>query len=308
MPPVSTGTNYAGNCTASLPSLECWLVSQVVAKVKCVGCEQLQSVKKLNGHDGFAECPQCRALFDVTSDVVKRAPRGGAEFWSHGNIPQPSDVGVLVTGAEKSKLAAQPEPRYRGNARVDAGEAALLLTYKDEKLFTLRLVGMILLPPLLGCAYFLRVLGPVEPTILLISLVVLGIPTFVAVYAAAVGFVNKWRIQVDRSSLHIDLGPLRYPHKKVDLRVTNIARVVCYYDTQVLRGGVKKTLYELYAWSPSGRRESLVVGLRSAETAMFLQQRLATFLGLDSSAPVPLTNTNVNKDNASMRMSDDESS
>ena len=165
---------------------------------------------------------------------------------------------------------------------------------------------MILIPLLLSCAYFLHALGPVEPTILFVSLVVLLIPAFVAVYAAVVGFVNKWRIQADRSLLHVDLGPLPYPHKKVELRITNIARVVCYYDTQLLRGGVKKTLYKLQAWSPSGRSESLVVGLRSAETAMFLQKRLAMFLGLDSSAPVPLANTHVNKDNAST--SDDESS
>jgi hypothetical protein len=44
--------------------------ASVSVKVKRIGCERILEVKKLEAFGGFAGCPECHALFDVTRNGI----------------------------------------------------------------------------------------------------------------------------------------------------------------------------------------------------------------------------------------------
>lgn len=263
-----------------------------MAKVRCIGCGKIQSAKKLDAFDGFAACRECHAVFDVTPEVETHSRRD-AGFWPHGSIAEPSGVEVVVEGEAAPRLAGG----YRENQRAGEGGRSLLLTCKTERNVLLSLTGAM---GTVLCGVFLALFVQLGKTgalwLRVVPFVLIGLPGLAAVYALLVGIQNRARVQTDGLLLRVDEGPLPYPHEKSQVPVAGIARLCCHHDTTILRSGAKKTLYELHAWSRADRREKLLGGIRSATTAIYLQERLAAFLGLGPTGPVDLVKKDAETD------------
>ncbi len=222
---------------------------------------------------------------DVTREVVKRAPKGVAEFWSHGELALPPGVEVI----EKDDSAGLAKGAYRENARDSTNPDSIVLTFTNDKLAVGRVVGPLMIL-IFGCIFaFLWRLDPHGDTSVIVAVGVLcGLPVLGGIYLTLVGFLNRWRIHLDRNRLRIDQGPVPYPHKKIELSNTSILRLSVHQSTWTGRGSVKRTDYSIAAWLPGGRRTTFLDSLSSPTMAMYLQHRMADFLELPSRLPVDI--------------------
>jgi len=102
-------------------------------------------------------------------------------------------------------------------------------------------------------------------------------------YTALAGWLNTTRIGVDQGKISVRHGPLPWLGNK-DLDGSMLKQL--YSKEKISRGrSSSSTSYEVHAILSSGRNAKLVSGLESSEQALYIEQEIERYFGIED-APV----------------------
>jgi hypothetical protein len=99
-------------------------------------------------------------------------------------------------------------------------------------------------------------------------------------YFVIASFVNRTRVRVDRGELSIHHGPIPFPGNKI-LSTANLTQFYCTETVSNRRRGYSVS-YDLNAVQADGTKVKLLTGLTELEQALYLEQRLEKFLGIEN--------------------------
>lgn len=97
-------------------------------------------------------------------------------------------------------------------------------------------------------------------------------------YYTAALLLNSTEIRVGRRYLSVKNSPLPFPGN-CTVPVGRIEQVYC--KEKISRGRNRSVTYEIYAIAEQDRRQDIIKGLPSAEEAVFLEQEIERFLGIE---------------------------
>ncbi len=103
-------------------------------------------------------------------------------------------------------------------------------------------------------------------------------------YYTIAGFLNHTKIAVERDVLHVRHGPMPW-FGNLDLLVGDLEQL---YAKQVVKQNQNgsSTSYEVHAILRNGRQQKLISGLDEPEQALYLEQEIERYLGIED-RPVP---------------------
>jgi hypothetical protein len=102
-------------------------------------------------------------------------------------------------------------------------------------------------------------------------------------YTALTGWINRTRIRVDQGRISVRHGPLPWLGNK-DLDGSTLKQL--YSKEKVSRGRNSTSItYEVHAITNTGKNVKLVSGLESSEQALYIEQEIERYFGIED-APV----------------------
>lgn len=104
------------------------------------------------------------------------------------------------------------------------------------------------------------------------------------VYGTVCMFVNSTTLQVEGTALQVNAGPIPAPWMDVQVDRARIEQLFVKKKVSHGKNG-SSTSYEVHALLDDRTHQKLVTGLNEADQALFLEQRLESFLGI-TDAPV----------------------
>jgi len=225
-------------------------------QVVCENCNAAIAAEDLDLGRNLAKCAACGNVFNCADQLAGVA--GSSELAvEREEVPMPKGIRVF----------------RRGNA------LRIVRRWLGPKFFLLAffclvwngmMVGLFAFAIIKG-QWFLALIGSVH------GLVGLGIA-----YATLAGFLNSTTVTVMDSLLQIIHGPIRVPGNK-EFKADLLQQLYTKEHVSHSKNGTSIS-YELRAQLSDGRDEKLIGGLEKQEQALFMEQEVEKFLGIEDRA------------------------
>ncbi|MBM80993.1 MAG: hypothetical protein CMJ78_10425 [Planctomycetaceae bacterium] len=93
-------------------------------------------------------------------------------------------------------------------------------------------------------------------------------------------FINHTEITVSDGSIRVSHGPLPWGGNKT-VSADSVSQLFCYERIRRTKNGGRNYSYEVKIARDRGRNQTLVAGLHDVEQAMFIEQEIEEFLGIE---------------------------
>ncbi len=222
-------------------------------ELRCKSCGAVLTKDDVHWDLGLAQCSHCGSVFSLhglAPPVEQAAPKPDRR---RKPVPMPKNIEVINTGD-----VFQISYRWFGPQ------------YIFLVIFALFWNGFLLVWNGLAIS-----MGAWE--MMLFSLLHVAIGIVIGYYALA-GLINSTTIWVQADLLGIQHHPLPWPGSK-RLMASDIEQLYTKKVTRYSRSGPSHT-YEVHAILRQAAKEKLVGGLREAEQALYIEQELERYLGI----------------------------
>lgn len=220
--------------------------------LRCPQCGASVAADDVNLQSGFAKCRYCNSIFSFV-DQLPRSPQSPAPFHKR-QVDMPKGFRVDYPGSDMVIVRRWFSAKY----------LALLP-------FCLFWDGFLVF-------WYVMAFAAHGPLIMKVFPVLhVGVGVFLT-YMMLAGFVNSTWIAAGPAELSVRHGPLPWPGRLVVPR-TDIDQL--FSEQKVMNGknGVSYS-YKVSLLKPGGERLSLVQDLETPEQALFIEEKVESFLGL----------------------------
>ena len=215
--------------------------------ITCKNCSKEIPSQDADQEHHLIICPACKAVFKVTDK---------------GNTLVP----------------VNPPPRGLPiGTSIEVVDNELIITHRKLRLTHIGL--SIVVFPLLFFGLFFSDLATAEFLFNPLTWMVFGLA-----YYALTGYVNRTVVYVNPKLLRVRHGPL-LPRRNSQIKVKDIKQLYVKQHVQRTKKG-STTTYQLYVTNRNGQKTELASGLDSPEQALFLEQEVERYLGIEDK-PVP---------------------
>jgi hypothetical protein len=223
--------------------------------VFCTHCGIRISADDLNIDTGLARCRACHAVFSFTEALAQHPPAPSAPH-------------------ARGDLLAAPPPGVRVE---DLGGLLRITRRWFHPVMFFLLFFVIAWDGFLVFWYSMAFTLDDAPWIMVVFPIAHLAVGIGLTYFVVCGFVNSTTIAVGQGLLTIRHGPLPWPGNPT-LNASDLDQLYCKRSVSYSRNGHATTTYALHALDKLGRRHKLVANLREEDEAIYLEQRLESFL------------------------------
>ncbi len=224
-----------------------------MVELNCKKCGAPIESKDINLEMGLARCAHCGTVFSLKNLSGSKMSGSVARRTARAPVPMPKNVEVFDTGTGWQISYRWYAPKYIGMI-----------------IFTLFWNGFMCAWHAISLsmgAYMMSVFG------LLHTVIGIGVA-----YFTLAGFLNRTTITVELGLLTIQHGPLPWVGNK-HLLDEDIKQFFCKEKVSHSDSGTSYS-YDVYADLRDGESKKLLSGLNSAEQALFIEQELERYLGI----------------------------
>jgi hypothetical protein len=223
-------------------------------QINCRYCASEIPAANINLDNLLAKCANCNAVFNIAGEVGMSSGEKPKQF-KRDNVPMPKYV------------------------QVDEGFEELKITRKWFTLYQVPLVFFAVFWNGFMLLWYGIALTTRQGQMATFGLLHLAVGLFL-IYLVATNFINETLITVNNQSIDIKHGPIPAWGNKT-LNPSDIAQIYC---KEVISRGRRSTTitYEVSAIMHDQRRESLLTGLYNPEQALYIEQEIERFLGIQN--------------------------
>jgi hypothetical protein len=222
-------------------------------QIVCPKCDATIPADNLDLGRNLAKCGVCGEVFNCAAQLDGLASPGGGDI-KRGEVPLPKGLRVYRRADGLRILRRWLGPKFFGLAFFCLFWNGFMVVW-----FTIAITQK---------QWAMAAFGTVH------GLVGLGVA-----YFTLAGFLNTTTITVVHGLLSVTSGPIRVPGNK---NITADALQQLYTKRHVSHGKNGTSIsYELRAQTTDGKDEKLVGGLDKQEQALFMEQQIEEFLGIE---------------------------
>ncbi len=223
-------------------------------QIHCRYCAAEIPPENINLDNLVAKCSSCNAVFSIAGELRM----------AEGEKPK------------KSQRQSVPMPKY---VQVEETPGELKITRKWFSLLQVPLVFFAVVWNGFMLFWYSIAISTGQGQMALCGTLHLAVGLFL-IYTVATNFVNSTLITANAEQLDIQHGPIPAMGNKT-LTAVDIVQVYC---KQTIHRGKNSTsvTYEVLAIMNDQRRETLLNGLYNAEQALYIEQELERFLGIEN--------------------------
>ncbi len=217
-------------------------------ELKCRNCGSQLAPEDISARLAVARCKHCDALFALPSSLT---------------APQP---------------VARPEVELPKRFTVDRANQTLAITWRWFSPAVIALLvfavfwnGFLIVWHTIALsqgAWFMSLFGLIH------TAVGVGLA-----YWVAAKFLNRTTVFASREWLQVRIGPLPWPGK-LDLKHGDVRQFFCRQKVKHSKNGATET-YQVEAVIEGNLRKTIVKGLENADQAIFVEQQLEKYLGIE---------------------------
>jgi hypothetical protein len=224
----------------------------------CRDCGATIAAEDINIDRGLAKCRACNAVIDVEQAV--RGAGGPATGKARPRVPQPPGITVEDLG---------------GGLRLTRRWfvwAALFLTFFCVAWDSFLIFWYAMAVGMGGGGAFswIAIIFPVAHVAAGVGLT----------YFTLALYLNRTVLEVNNGRLTVRSGPLPWPGNR-DLDVSEVEQIFCQESTSRSRNGNVSFSYNVSAVLKGGRKETLLSSLPNQDQALFVEQLVEAYLGIE---------------------------
>ncbi|HAM36277.1 MAG TPA: hypothetical protein DEB40_09455 [Elusimicrobia bacterium] len=219
-------------------------------KIECPHCRGEIPSGDINIQTCIAKCARCSAVFGFAEQVP-----GSQAPYRKPQVDMPAKFSVTQDGSD------------------------LLLVYRWFSLGLFALLFFCVFWDGFLVFWYAMAFSKKAPLLMvLFPLGHLGVGVFLT-YVTAAGFVNRTFVRAGTDRLSIRHLPLPWPGQR-EISRTEIEQLFCSEKIGRTRNGSSTASYQVEALLRGGKRVKLVSGLDKPEQALFIEQKIESYLGI----------------------------
>ena len=231
--------------------------------VECKSCGQRIPAEDLNIDTAIAKCRVCDAVFSFADDLRRES-------------------GVTVPVRKRRPAADVPQPK---GIDVQDWDGNLRITRRwFSPVFIFMIFFCVAWDGFLVFWYSIAITQDDVPWIMVVFPVAHVAVGIGLTYFTLCGFLNRTIITVDGGRLTVRHTPLPWPGNR-SLDTADVKQLYCRRRIRNGRNGSSET-YDLHLITSNNAKIKLASGLEDPEQALFLEQRIEQYLGIQDQ-PVP---------------------
>jgi hypothetical protein len=221
----------------------------------CPDCGAAVPAEDVNIERGIGKCRACNAVIDV--ETALRGSDGGAGAVRRPPVPQPGSITVEDLGGTGLRLT-----------RRWFTWGVLLLT-----VFCVIWDGFLVF-------WYTMALQPGAPWFAVVFPLIHVTVGVLLTYSTLAMYVNRTVLEINDGRLTVRHGPLPWPGNR-DLDVSEVEQLYCEEKTSRSRQGNVSYTYKVCGLLKGGRRETLLDSLPQRDHALFVEQFIEKYLGIE---------------------------